>query len=87
MGIMAAIDLRVTFTCYFVTYVMYLSVGSALKDSDLQRCRMSHAEGCFILASRHHQDRTAAVSYIITIEHEKQSCNIIYIYMCINIMI
>ncbi|XP_067943638.1 potassium channel subfamily T member 2-like [Watersipora subatra] len=44
--------------------VIYIK-GSALKDSDLQRCRMQNAEGCFILAARSHTDRTAADEHTI----------------------
>ena len=39
--------------------------GSALKDSDLHRCRMGHAEAVFILASRIHPDRSAADEHTI----------------------
>ncbi|KAF6034138.1 hypothetical protein EB796_007558 [Bugula neritina] len=44
--------------------VIYIK-GSALKDFDLQRCRMQEAEGCFILASRTHSDRTVADEHTI----------------------
>ena len=41
--------------------VIYIQ-GSALKDTDLARCRMQDAEACFILAARNYSDRHAAVS-------------------------
>ena len=41
--------------------VIYM-IGSALKDSDLKRCRMFQAEACFILAPRYIEDRSKAVS-------------------------
>ncbi|XP_074653905.1 potassium channel subfamily T member 2-like isoform X3 [Tubulanus polymorphus] len=44
--------------------VIYIQ-GSALKDSDLTRCRMQDAEACFILAARNYADRTAADQHTI----------------------
>ena len=41
--------------------VVYMR-GSALKDTDLKRCRIDEAEACFILAPRHISDRNKAVS-------------------------
>uniref|UniRef100_A0A1I8HUA2 Potassium channel subfamily T member 2 n=1 Tax=Macrostomum lignano TaxID=282301 RepID=A0A1I8HUA2_9PLAT len=44
--------------------VIYIQ-GSALKDSDLARCRMQDAEACFILCPRSYQDRNAADQHTI----------------------
>uniref|UniRef100_A0A1I8JEF5 Potassium channel subfamily T member 2 n=1 Tax=Macrostomum lignano TaxID=282301 RepID=A0A1I8JEF5_9PLAT len=44
--------------------VIYIQ-GSALKDSDLARCRMQDAEACFILCPRSYQDRSAADQHTI----------------------
>ncbi|XP_064616919.1 potassium channel subfamily T member 2-like [Liolophura sinensis] len=44
--------------------VIYIR-GSALKDSDLARCRMQDAEACFVLAARNYIDRTAADQHTI----------------------
>lgn len=44
--------------------VIYIQ-GSALKDSDLNRCRMQEAEACFIIAERNISDRTAADQHTI----------------------
>lgn len=41
--------------------VVYMR-GSALKDTDLKRCRIADAEACFILAPRYIKDRSKAVS-------------------------
>ncbi|CAD5111556.1 DgyrCDS858 [Dimorphilus gyrociliatus] len=44
--------------------VIYIQ-GSALKDSDLNRCRMQEAEACFVIAERNITDRTAADQHTI----------------------
>ncbi|XP_041370512.1 potassium channel subfamily T member 2-like isoform X2 [Gigantopelta aegis] len=44
--------------------VIYVQ-GSALKYSDLARCRMQDALACFILSARNYQDRTAADQHTI----------------------
>ncbi|KAK3602530.1 hypothetical protein CHS0354_003782 [Potamilus streckersoni] len=44
--------------------VIYIQ-GSALKDSDLARCRVQDAEACFILAARNYADREAADQHTI----------------------
>lgn len=36
--------------------------GSALKDTDLARCRVQDAEACFILSSQNVENKEAAVS-------------------------
>lgn len=41
--------------------VVYMR-GSALRDTDLKRCRITTAEACFILAPRHITDKGMAVS-------------------------
>ncbi|XP_052826001.1 potassium channel subfamily T member 2 isoform X4 [Octopus bimaculoides] len=44
--------------------VIYIQ-GSALKDSDLARCRMQDAEACMILAARNYADKNAADQHTI----------------------
>ncbi|ESO05295.1 hypothetical protein HELRODRAFT_111253 [Helobdella robusta] len=45
--------------------VIYIK-GSALKDSDLSRCRsMQHAQACFMIAARTYLDKTAADQHTI----------------------
>ncbi|KAL5011495.1 hypothetical protein ScPMuIL_010046 [Solemya velum] len=44
--------------------VIYIQ-GSALKDTDLTRCRVQDAEACFILAARSYNDRGAADQHTI----------------------
>ncbi|RWS23542.1 potassium channel subfamily T member 2-like protein, partial [Leptotrombidium deliense] len=44
--------------------VIYIQ-GSALKDADLIRARVTEAEACFILAARNYADRSAADEHTI----------------------
>lgn len=44
--------------------VIYIQ-GSALKDTDLSRCRMQDAEACFMIAARNYTDKTAADQHTI----------------------
>lgn len=44
--------------------VIYIQ-GSALKDTDLSRCRVQDAEACFMTAARNYTDKTAADQHTI----------------------
>ncbi|ELU15404.1 hypothetical protein CAPTEDRAFT_224554 [Capitella teleta] len=44
--------------------VIYIQ-GSALKDTDLSRCRIQDAEACFMIAVRNYRDRAAADQHTI----------------------